>query len=827
MSIDTCIVTGDFNINLISYDHHYPTERFLDNFISNSFLPSIHLPTRITYHTATLIDNIFIFQRKQKNAQTISSGSIYSAISDHLPCFLIIQYPTKIPKPHRPKVRVYNETNKQTFLNQLQQSDWTSVYNTDDTHSKFKIFYDRFTTLHNINFPLQTLSRSKARQKPWLTKELHKMRRTRDKYYIKMTKGKIDKKEYNSYRNETRKKLREAETEYYNKLFDDKQNGMKSMWNHLGKMLNPNKTKNKVSIKRILSGDKNISDDISIAETLNNHFCTIGKNLADKLPKTKTSFKQFLKKPNPTSIFLSKVTPNQVLEIIGHLKTNKSPGIDNIPNSLIKLSAETIVEPLTHIINHSLSKGIFPESLKVAKVVPLYKKGDEALCSNYRPISLLSSFHKIFEKLVKEKVLNFLSKNEILYKYQFGFRKSHSTNLALLEVVETLYANLDVDNYGLGIYLDLQKAFDTVDHNILLSKLSHYGIRGNALNWFETFLKGRKQFTSVNGACSKTSVIGCGVPQGSVLGPLLFLLYVNDIQNAFTSATPKLFADDINIFLFGKDLKGLFSTANTELASLSEWLLANKLTLSIGQDKDTKFTLFANKQPTNLPKLSFQGLEVPFTTTIKYLGVHLDNKLTFKEHITKICEKIKKYVGIFYHVRHLLPRKCLRVLYFSFIYSYLYYCAEVYGNVPNTSIKPLQLIQNRALRALQFKNRYQPINELHTNFSILKVSDMVHYKQSKIIHSLLTGAQRLPNVMKKLIVPTKKVHQHQTRQKNPVYCAKSRRAIGKRLLKCNASQYFNTLPTNITSQETHGEFKKEFFQFILSSYKPSLLNFAI
>ena len=384
------------------------------------------------------------------------------------------------------------------------------------------------------------------------------------------------------------------------------------------------------------------------------------------------------------------------MEIIAHLKTNKSPGIDNIPNSLIKLSAETIVEPLTHIINHSLSKGIFPESLKVAKVVPLYKKGDEALCSNYRPISLLSSFHKIFEKLVKEKVLNFLSKNEILYKYQFGFRKSHSTNLALLEVVETLYANLDVDNYGLGIYLDLQKAFDTVDHNILLSKLSHYGIRGNALNWFETFLKGRKQFTSVNGACSKTSVIGCGVPQGSVLGPPLFLLYVNDIQNAFTSATPKLFADDINIFLFGKDLKGLFSTANTELASLSEWLLANKLTLSIGQDKDTKFTLFANKQPTNLPKLSFQGQEVPFTTTMKYLGVHLDNKLTFKEHITKICEKIKKYVGIFYHVRHLLPRKCLRVLYFSFIYSYLYYCAEVYGNVPNTPIKFLQLIQNRA-----------------------------------------------------------------------------------------------------------------------------------
>ena len=163
-------------------------------------------------------------------------------------------------------------------------------------------------------------------------------------------------------------------------------------------------------------------------------------------------------------------------------------------------------------------------------------------------------------------------------------------------------------------------------------------------------LKGRKQFTSVNGVCSKTSVIGCGVPQGSVLGPLLFLLYVNNIQNAFTSATPKLFADDISIFLFGKDLKGLFSTANTELASLSEWLLANKLTLSIGQDKDTKFTLFANKQALNLPKLSFQGHEVLFTSTIKYFGVHLDNKFTFKEHVAKICKKIKRIC------RNILPR---------------------------------------------------------------------------------------------------------------------------------------------------------------------------
>ena len=171
-------------------------------------------------------------------------------------------------------------------------------------------------------------------------------------------------------------------------------------------------------------------------------------------------------------------------------------------------------------------------------------------------------------------------------------------------------------------------------------------------------------------------------------------------------------------------------------------------------------------------------------------------------------------------------QKCLRNLYFSFIYSYLYYCAEVYGSVPNNAIKPLQLIQNRALRALQFQNRYYPTNELHKNFSILKVNDMVHYKQSKIIHSLLTGAQKLQTVMKKLIVPTKRVHQHQTRHRNPVYCVKPRRGIGKRQLKCNASKYYNDMPSEVKSQESHGEFKKEFFNFILNSYETSLVNFA-
>ena len=211
---------------------------------------------------------------------------------------------------------------------------------------------------------------------------------------------------------------------------------------------------------------------------------------------------------------------------------------------------------------------------------------------------------------------------------------------------------------------------------------------------------------------------------------------------------------------------------------------------------------------------------------IKYLGVLLDHKLSFKEHINLLCEKINKYIGVFYHIRHQLPEKCRRTLYFSFVFSYIYYCAEIYGNVPLSSLKPLQLIQNRVLRALQYKNKYFPINEMHRDYEILKIQDIVEYKQNKIIHSLLTGAKRLPVVLKKLIVPAKSIHQYRTRRNNSVYEVKPCRPLGRRLLKCKASKNWNDLPHDITVQPSHGEFKTAFYDFKLSSYKESDLNFA-
>lgn len=291
-----------------------------------------------------------------------------------------------------------------------------------------------------------------------------------------------------------------------------------------------------------------------------------------------SDFTKYCDKATKHSLFLDPVGPDELLNLIKELKDSKSPGPDNIGPSLVKMISQTILFPLIDIFNKSLCTGIVPCKLKVAKVIPIYKKGDPKLTCNYRPISLLSIFDKLLEKVMRTRLLRYLYVNNILYKYQFGFRKNYSTSLALIEVVDSILEHLDNHDSVIGIYLDLQKAFDTVNHNILLYKLFNIGV---AYSWFRNYLSGRYQYTQVNDIDSNISKVTCGVPQGSVLGPLLFIIYVNDISNAIPGHKIKLFADDANLFISNPDLQVAIDIANQSSNHLNKWFIANKLSLNI------------------------------------------------------------------------------------------------------------------------------------------------------------------------------------------------------------------------------------------------------
>ena len=258
-----------------------------------------------------------------------------------------------------------------------------------------------------------------------------------------------------------------------------------------------------------------------------------------------------------------------------------TPGYDMISSSVLKWTLESIYEPLCYICNMSLQEGVFPDEMKIANVIPLYKCDDPKLFNNYRPVSILCSLSKVFEIIMYNRLNAYLDKFKILFSYQFGFRKFHSTYMALMTLMDEITKCLDNNEYVIGLFLDFSKVFDTVDHDILLQKLSMYGIRGNALSWFQSYLDNRKQFVSYNGAKSDIKTVKCGVPQGSILGPLLFLLYINDLADICSQSFPILFADDTNLFNHSKDLSSLQMSLNKELAEISKWLKVNKLSLNI------------------------------------------------------------------------------------------------------------------------------------------------------------------------------------------------------------------------------------------------------
>ena len=321
-------------------------------------------------------------------------------------------------------------------------------------------------------------------------------------------------------------------------------NDAKKTWDTIKIIIN--KSNNKKSIPQaLLINDEEITDQVSIVNKFNDFFADIGPSLASKIDTTgKKHFQVYLSKNIPHRFNFTTVTADGLTKILSKFEPKTSCGYDNVSMKLLKHIFQYIADPLTIIINQSLTTGIFPSKLKIAKVIPIYKKGDENITDNYRPISLLPSISKIFEKVVYMQVYDYFNEYKLFYESQYGFRKAHSTEQACIELVDKVLQSLDKGEIPVAIFIDLSKAFDTLDHGILLSKLDYYGIKGISLQWFESYLSDRKQYVSIDNINSSMKSVRTGVPQGSILGPLLFIIYMNDLTNASELFDSILYADD-------------------------------------------------------------------------------------------------------------------------------------------------------------------------------------------------------------------------------------------------------------------------------------------
>ncbi|MCH2406071.1 MAG: reverse transcriptase family protein, partial [Nitrosopumilus sp.] len=520
-------------------------------------------------------------------------------------------------------------------------------------------------------------------------------------------------------------------------------------WQGIKEIINI-KNKNLDHPSCITHENKNISDPVVIANNFNDYYVSIADNiLKERKYNGNKSFTEFLHTPVNNTFALHDYYETEIKSLLKSLHPKKVSGPNSIPNKILHLLADDICSPLSTIFNLSFSTGQYPDILKIAKTIPIFKKGSRLLVSNYRPISLLSNINKILEKLMFTRVFNFLEKYKCIYNLQFGFRSKHSTNHALIDITENIRQALDNKKIACGIFVDLQKAFDTVNHKILIQKLAHYGIRGIANEWFSSYLSNRSQFVSILGFESDTKNINHGVPQGSVLGPLLFLLYINDLHKVYH------FADDTNLLNISKSPKQLQKQINIDLKFLYKWLLANKISLNCSK---TELILF-HKPGENIDfnfKIKLNGSRISPSDYIKYLGVYLDSTLSGKFHCDLLTKKLKRANGMLSKIRHYVPKEDLKTIYYAIFSSHMIYGSQIWGQTINTHTEKVFKLQNRAMRIIQFEDFHANSNPIYKANKILKLEDHIELQNCLFVYDSIKNT--LPACFQSYFLKVNEIH---------------------------------------------------------------------
>ena len=439
-----------------------------------------------------------------------------------------------------------------------------------------------------------------------------------------------------------------------------------------------------------------------IAEGFNDYFSNIGPDLASKIDTPNLNFQTYIEKAKSEFSAFQPVTVSNVYHLLHGLSSNKATGVDKISSKIIKIAAPAISDSLTYIFNQAITLSLFPHEWKTARVIPLYKNGQRNLPGNYRPISVLPVISKIMERILYDQLYNYLTKFELLSDSQFGFRKFLSTATALLNCTNDWYMNLDRKMFNIVVLIDLKKAFDTVDHQILLKKIELYGIKGQALSFLESYLSNRNQKCQIQGSVSSEKLIKCGVPQGSILGPLFFLLYINDLPQCLDKTKPRLFADDTNLTVSGDSITDLETAVNSDLEKLRKWLIANKLSLNVAK---TEFMLIGSKQMikniSNLQlNVKIENESIKQVYESKTLGVTIDQHLSWKTNTENICKKITSGISALRRLKEFADKQTLLSVYNAIVRPYFDYCCEVWDVFGETQSKRLQKLQNRAARII-------------------------------------------------------------------------------------------------------------------------------
>ena len=693
--------------------------------MSLSFFPKITLPTRLSDRSCTLIDN-FLCKLSNGFSQS-TAGILISRISDHLPYFIFLDY----LKPKRPapstfiKVQTGNDEcilKFQTELNNANIYDMLDTQlNTDPTENlaTLNIFISQAKDKH-LPIKLVKFNKHKHKKSNWISIGIIRSITYRYKLYMRLKQVPIDSEMYTHLKtnlktsSNTKKTYSQCKKAYFQKKFNKYKGDIKNTWQTITEILN--RTRSPQNLPDAFLIDNEMTGDPSIiADKFNNLFANVGRRLSEQLTTPdNVNFKDYLRIPVVPNMSFSQISEEAVMEVLNNLKQKLSCGHDGISSRLLKASKTVVCKPLTPIINQTLTSGIFPDTLKIAKIIPLFKKGNKTLLENYRPISILPAISKNFERIMFNQIHNHFSMHNLFYSGQYGFRANHSMQFAALELIDRITQDLDQGNMLITIFMDLSKAFDTLNHDILIYKLKSYGLSEAALKLMQSYLTNRKQYVEINNTQSTKNDITVSVPQGSILGPLLFITYINDIIHSSTVFRFIIFADDTTLYTTLNTQEDINDILNDELLKINNWPKVNKLSLNVAKTKAMLFHM-PQKRILNL-RLKIAGSNIEFIDNFNFRGITINKHLNWTKHMDILPAKIAKTVGILNTLKQVLPINILKMIYNSLILCHLNYGILLWGAQHNANDK-LHKLQKKLFESSRPVISLHILNQFLNNYT--------------------------------------------------------------------------------------------------------------
>lgn len=832
------IMLGDLNINLL--ENSLAVENYKTLLACCGLESIINIPTRVTVKSQTCIDHVFA---KINNKQIITYGArvIDARITDHSMTAVWMRESTTIAAKQLIGEASIGGTSQSaarridyaTLNRLLGTEDWKSVYNCKDA----SVAYDNFVGVIQdfISKSWRVIKRKNFKKlKPWVTELVCKKINKRNRLLQKLKREPNNndlRYSFKKMRNDLQMEIRNLKNKYYAASFNKCLGDSKKTWEVLNEITNQKIKGDNECVAKIVDNGKEIENLKEIANVFNKFFLSVsdklhaGVNIPDdfyRLPYNNV----FTSNSQNSSMFLYSVSKEEVEKVVKSLKNNKSPGIDNISSFLVKNIFPKIGDVLTYIINLSFSTGIFPEKLKEALVIPIFKSNSKELCNNYRPISLLSCFSKVIEKLMKVRLINYLDRIHFFSSNQYGFRSGMNTEAALNNFMKQVSGGVNDGKRVSGLFLDIKKAFDTVEHEVLLSKMYSSGIRGIVLHWFESYLTNRTQSVKIKNEYSEKGIIRYGVPQGSVLGAILFIIFINDLCSGRFNGKVTSFADDTALSYVADSCEEIQQCMNEDLMYLRWWFVNNKMFLSPEKTSYINFSL-RGKVLLNHPikykcldclcKMSFcdgNCVIINCNDSIKYLGIILDGELKWKKYIIALSKKINPVLRLIFLLKPFAPISVLRSVYFSLIYSRLSYGILCWGGTYFSNLKAIIVKQKRIIRTILNKSMTEPSMPLFKELKILPLRYIYVYKVLRAFY------ERSGNIFNNEVD-----YKDKLRTRNNLFIPKPTVTYFKKTIEYLGPKIFNSLPKDIKETRGKNRFLKQVrnWLFELENVEP-LLN---